>query len=100
MEWEKVGKHRDISENYNNTRRNWRTQRLNGETRRNTSEKDRKPRKRRRAESRFSTFDAFPIYIEACCILCAGIKLSQKPVSNAILKKWFCSFQAVPLVYI
>lgn len=38
-------------------------------------------------ESRFSTFDAFPIYIEACCILCAGIKLSQKPVSNAILKK-------------
>lgn len=38
-------------------------------------------------ESRFSTFDAFPIYIEACCILCAGIKLSQKPVSNTILKK-------------
>ena len=44
-----IGKHRDISENYNNTRRNWRTQRLNGETRRNTSEKGRKPRKRRRA---------------------------------------------------
>ena len=46
-----IGKHRDISENYNNTRRIRRTQRLIGETRRNTSEKGRKPRKRRRAET-------------------------------------------------
>lgn len=38
-------------------------------------------------ENRFSTFDAFPIYIEACCILCAGIKLSQKSVSNEKINK-------------
>lgn len=38
-------------------------------------------------ESRFSTFDAFPIYAEACCIVCAGIKLNTKVSRNPFIEK-------------
>ena len=40
-------------------------------------------------ESRLSTFDALPIYIEACCILCIGINLcnSDKINNNNLIGK-------------
>lgn len=38
-------------------------------------------------ENRFCTFDAFPIYAEACCIVCAGIKMNLKSGHNVLGKK-------------
>lgn len=38
-------------------------------------------------ESRFCTFDAFPIYAEACCIVCAGIQMKLKIRHNCFVEK-------------
>lgn len=35
--------------------------------------------------SRFSTFDSLPIYLEACCILCVGIRLSEYRIRSSIV---------------
>jgi len=44
--------------------------------------------------SRFSTFDAFPIYLAACCVLCSGIRWSQKPIQNQLFNKVILFFSS------
>ena len=40
-----------------------------------------------KGESRFCTFDAFPIYVESCCLICVGIKMKLKIRHNCFVEK-------------
>ena len=55
----------------------------------------------RMGENRFCTFDAFPIYAEAYCIVCAGIKMNLKSGHKNVLgKKHIIFIREVQLVFI